>query len=130
MGCSRHLHRFLLICLAAILFGRPALGAEIGLPDKLAFLALLEQGEFETLDRRLSAYQEAFEEDCIPDTLVDYAFSTFANSDPALEPRLANWIHQMPDSRPGRPGGYDAGKKFKGYAASAMLLVRRLARAP
>ena len=72
--------QLLFICLAATLFGRAALGAEIGLPDKLEFLTLLEQGEFETLDRRLSAYQEAFEEGRIPDTLVDYAFSTFANS--------------------------------------------------
>jgi tetratricopeptide (TPR) repeat protein len=90
--------RLLSICLAASLFGRAALGTEIGLPDKLEFLTLLEQGEFETLDRQLSAYQEAFEAGAIPDTLVDYAFSTFANSDPALEPRLATWIHQMPES--------------------------------
>jgi tetratricopeptide (TPR) repeat protein len=98
MNRPRHLHRLLFICLAVTLLGRAALGAEIGLPDKLAFLALLEQGGFETLDRQLNAYQEAFEAGVIPDTLVDYAFSTFENSDPALEPRLANWIHLIPDS--------------------------------
>jgi tetratricopeptide (TPR) repeat protein len=98
MNHPRHLHRLLFICLAVTLLDRTALGAEIGLPDKLAFLALLKQGEFETLNRRLSAYQEAFEAGVIPDTRVDDAFSTFANSDPALEPRLAKWIHQMPDS--------------------------------
>jgi tetratricopeptide (TPR) repeat protein len=98
MGYPCHLRRLLFICLAATLFGRAALGAEIGLPDKLAFLALLEQGRYETLDQRLSTYQEAFEAGAIPDTLVDYAFSTFANGDPALEPRLAAWIHQMPES--------------------------------
>jgi tetratricopeptide (TPR) repeat protein len=98
MNRPRPLHRLLFICLAVALLGRTALGAEIGLLDKLAFLALLEQGEFKTLDRQLNAYQEAFEAGAIPDTLVDNAFSTFFNSDPAVKSQLDTWIHQKPKS--------------------------------
>ena len=68
------------------------------LPDKPELIGRLERGDFEALDQRLAAFQEAFERGEISDTLVDYAFSTFMNSDLELEDRLGAWNEAMPGS--------------------------------
>ncbi|MDH3476580.1 MAG: hypothetical protein OEM59_23110, partial [Rhodospirillales bacterium] len=63
--------------------------------DKLAFIRLLKDREFEALDTWLMAHQEAFEVGRISDNVVRYAFDAFAYSDPVTEALLNQWVDEM-----------------------------------
>ncbi len=81
----------------AVLMPLPA-EAKYRLPDKLALIALLKQGKYATLDKRLSAYQRAYESDPAAEHRVNTAFYAFASSDPGLKPKLNAWNERMPAS--------------------------------
>jgi tetratricopeptide (TPR) repeat protein len=63
--------------------------------DKLAFIRLLKDRQFEALDAWLTAHQEAFEAGRISDNVVRYAFDAFAYSDPATEALLDQWVSEL-----------------------------------
>lgn len=65
-------------------------------PDKLVFLGLLEAGEFETLNARLSAYQEEFESGAMNDGHVATAFASFSSTRPQLAEQLDRWVERFP----------------------------------
>lgn len=72
-------------------FGVPR--AQAGdLPDRHALLGWMEKGAFEKLDRRIAAYQIAFENGRRSDQAVEYVLKTFANSDPALLTKIDLWV--------------------------------------
>jgi tetratricopeptide (TPR) repeat protein len=90
---------------AALAFGllallAPGSGAQAGepLPDRLALVALLKDGQFATLEATLVGYQRRFEADHKAQWPAVAAFEAFANSDSALEPRLGEWIAKTPES--------------------------------
>lgn len=89
-----------LLSLAAVLLTLwPVAGiAAERLPDKLELIGLLRAGQFEELEARLTTYQESFETGGVAEEVVEIAFFVFANSDPRLESRLAQWIQLFPDS--------------------------------
>jgi tetratricopeptide (TPR) repeat protein len=66
--------------------------------DKLAFIRLLKDRQFEALDAWLTAYQEAFEAGRISDNVVRYAFDAFAYSDPTTEALLDQWVSESDTS--------------------------------
>ncbi len=67
-------------------------------PDRLELLAMAKNGQIAELDALLSGYQESFEAGKISERVVNFAFWSFSNSDPALAPRFDAWIKQMPNS--------------------------------
>ncbi len=67
-------------------------------PDRLELLAMAKNGQIAKLDALLSGYQESFEAGKISERVVNFAFWSFSNSDPALAPRFDVWIEQMPNS--------------------------------
>ena len=67
-------------------------------PDRLEILAMAKSGQFSKLDALLSGYQESFQAGKVSERVVNFAFWSFSNSDPALAPRLDAWIEQMPNS--------------------------------
>ena len=67
-------------------------------PDRLELLAMAKNGQIAELDALLSGYQENFEAGKISERVVNFAFWSFSNSDPALAPRFDAWIKQMPNS--------------------------------
>ncbi len=67
-------------------------------PDKLELINLLKAGEWSRLERRLEAYQSAFENDRASDQLVEAAYLAFANSDQYLADHLDRWVGSAPGS--------------------------------
>lgn len=80
----------------------PTIGdpASVQFPDKLELLQTLKDGKFEVLESRISAYQKVCEAEPNKEKedLVVFTLSAFGNSDPALEPKLNQWVEQMPRS--------------------------------
>ncbi len=76
--------------------GMPRVQAE-ALPDRHALVKWLQTGVFDKLDRRIAAYQIAFEHGRRSDQAVEYALKSFANSDPALLAAINLWAAQAPD---------------------------------
>lgn len=77
-----------------------ALSGSAEFPDKLEFVQMLREGKVKLLDARVSGYQRAYEAAPIKEKeeLVAFTVSAFENSDPGLEPKLNEWIAQMPGS--------------------------------
>lgn len=71
-------------------------------PNKLQLIELLRSGEIAKLERRLAAYQSAFENGRASDALVEAAYFAFANSDQTLARRLDDWVDAAPESYIGR----------------------------
>jgi tetratricopeptide (TPR) repeat protein len=69
-----------------------------GMPDRLPFLRLLQDGKYDELDSRLSSIEDAFEHDFRKEGLVRRAFGAFETTDPALEPLLTAWVSHRLDS--------------------------------
>jgi len=67
------------------------------LPDRRALVEWLRTGVFDKLDRRIAAYQIAFENGRRSDQAVEYALKSFANSDPGLLAAIDLWAAQTPD---------------------------------
>lgn len=67
-------------------------------PDNLELLALLREKKFDALEARLVAYQKGYEDGTGPEKYVGHAFTAFANSDPALQAKLDQWVLMMPKS--------------------------------
>jgi tetratricopeptide (TPR) repeat protein len=67
-------------------------------PERLALVALLKDGQFTALETTLDGYQQQFEADPQIQWPAIEAFKAFHNSDPAIEPRLNEWVAKMPDS--------------------------------
>jgi tetratricopeptide (TPR) repeat protein len=91
------------LALAGLISGLIALSpgttrADPGFVDKFELLALLEREDFDAIEARLKPIQEAYEAGRIGDTVVDHAFYTFRNSDPALGQVLDHWVKERPDS--------------------------------
>jgi tetratricopeptide (TPR) repeat protein len=66
-------------------------------PDRGQILDMLHAGDFAKLDRRIAAYQVAFENGRQSDRAVEYALKTFANSDPSLLAKIDAWAAKEPD---------------------------------
>lgn len=89
------------LCVLATLFalsGDFARAADEGLPDRAGLIAALRAGRFTELDAELTRIEEAVEAHRLPERNLDYAFHSFANSDPALETRLDEWVTASPHS--------------------------------
>ena len=65
-------------------------------PDRLAILGLLKEQKYEELQRLLAGYQASCKQGAISDEMVERAFYSFANSDPALRPLLDEWAADSP----------------------------------
>ena len=78
--------------------GGLARAADEGLPDRAGLMAKLRAGHFADLDAELARIEDAVEAHRLPERNVDYAFHSFANSDPALESRLDEWVAASPRS--------------------------------
>ena len=65
-------------------------------PDIFEFRALLENGDYEALDRILDDYQKAYEERSGSEITVEFAYAAFMHSDPAFVPYLDAWVDAMP----------------------------------
>lgn len=72
--------------------------ADPGLPDRAALIAALREGRFVELDTELTQIEESVEVHRLPERTLDYAFRSFANSDPAIESRLDDWVAALPQS--------------------------------
>ena len=68
------------------------------LPDKLTLVALLSAGKFTELAARLKHYQDGYVAGSLAEAGVEAGFLAFANSEPALENRLAEWVSLSPES--------------------------------
>ena len=66
--------------------------------DSLELLDLLHNQQYQELENRLSDAQDRYENGEISDIVVMLAFDALANSDPAHEELLNEWIESMPDS--------------------------------
>ncbi len=98
MDSMQGLRRLLPVAAVLLTFWPAASAAVERFPDKLELVGLLRAGNFEELEARLTAYQEGFEADRVPEEIVEVAFFVFANSDPRLESSLAQWILLFPNS--------------------------------
>ena len=67
-------------------------------PSQLSILALLEQRDFEALDRRLGALQERFEQDPASSLELELAFRAFRSLPPNGDAALNEWIEKHPES--------------------------------
>ncbi len=89
------------LCVLATLFalsGDFAHAGDEGLPDRAGLIAALRAGRFAELDAELMRIEDAVEAHRLPERNLDYAFRSFANSDPALEARFDEWIAASPRS--------------------------------
>lgn len=68
------------------------------LPDVLELRSLLVSGNYAELEKRLNAYQRAYEEHSGSEITVATAYAAFATSDPAYLPRFSAWLKAVPDS--------------------------------
>lgn len=68
-----------------------------GHPDRLELIQALKKGDYGKLKAILISYQHAFEEGRASDMAVRRTYGAFANSDPALEKHLTNWVEEQPD---------------------------------
>lgn len=75
-----------------------AYAADEGLPDRAGLMAALRADRFVELDTELVRIEDAVEAHKLPERNLDYAFHSFANSDPTLEPHLDAWIAASPRS--------------------------------
>ena len=66
--------------------------------DRLKLLAQLRAGEYQSLERRLTALNESYVKGELPEKLVKHAFHGFANSSTDLATNLDDWIRNFPDS--------------------------------
>ena len=66
-------------------------------PDRLEILSLLRDRQFETLTSLLEGLQDGYESGTATDSRVNFAYEAIANSDPAHEPLLDEWVEVMPD---------------------------------
>ena len=67
-------------------------------PDKLQVIALLQSGQYETLERQVTAWQSDFERAKIDEWEIEQFYNTFAYSDPELRERLDAWVERKPNS--------------------------------
>ena len=79
-----------------VVVGMPRAQAE-KFPDRHALVEWLQTGVFDKLDRRIAAYQIAFENGRRSDQAVEYALKSFANSDPDLLAAIDLWAAETPD---------------------------------
>lgn len=86
----------LLLVLFAL--GAPTPALALDYPDKLQLIEQLRSGSLASLERRLEAYQSAFENGRASDELVEAAFFAFANSDQSLARTLDEWVASAPNS--------------------------------
>lgn len=61
-------------------------------------LALLTNGAFDELSRKLAAEQTAFERDKMPEELLVNSYLAFASANPKLKKHLDNWTKRQPKS--------------------------------
>lgn len=66
--------------------------------DKLELLQRLTEAQYDSIDKRLSALQTAFEQGQTSDLPVEHAFNAFENAEPALLKHLDAWRAHRPDS--------------------------------
>lgn len=81
-----------------IVRGVPSYAEEQAWPDRLALVDKLRNSEFDQLEHELTTYQGQYQQGQLSDDRVDFAFLAFANSDPALEAKLNQWVEARPDS--------------------------------
>jgi len=86
----------LLLAVCAAILSSPA--HAIDYPNKLQLIEMLRDGSLAKLERRLEAYQSAFENGRASDEIVEAAYFAFANSDQALAEKLDHWVETAPDS--------------------------------
>lgn len=67
-------------------------------PDSYWLLKQLHAGNYGALEEKLPSYQANFEAGRSSDRLVQWAYSSFRNSDPELQARLDNWVKSKPHS--------------------------------
>jgi tetratricopeptide (TPR) repeat protein len=67
-------------------------------PDKIKLIQLLENEDFDHLDKILSDYQKKCENNISKEGNVQDAFDAFENSDPSLEQHLEKWVSSKPNS--------------------------------
>jgi hypothetical protein len=84
--------------LAVFLCAGAGVGHALDYPDKRELVDMLRRGSLTKLERRLTAYQSAFENGRASDELVDHAYRAFANSDPELAGLLDRWVEKQPTS--------------------------------
>lgn len=72
--------------------------ADEGLPDRAGLVAALRAERFADLDAALMRLEDAVEAGQLPERNLDYAFRSFANSDPRLGDRLDAWVAASPQS--------------------------------
>ncbi len=86
------------LLLAVLAAGLPSTAHAVQYPDKLQLIQLLRAGSWTKLERRLEAYQSAFENGRASDELVEAAYFAFANSDQTLAEKLDHWVEIAPKS--------------------------------
>lgn len=72
--------------------------AEDAYLDSLELLDLLHNRQYQELEKRLSDAQDGYENGEVSDIVVMLAFDALANSDPAHEELLNEWVESMPNS--------------------------------
>ncbi|MCF6243439.1 MAG: DUF4034 domain-containing protein [Sulfurovum sp.] len=68
------------------------------LQDKAYWIQLLEDKKYNILEEKLNILQVAYENDASRERKLLYALTSFKNSDPLLENKLALWLREKPDS--------------------------------
>ncbi len=78
--------------------GERASAVDEGFPDKSRLLAALRESRYADLDAELTRMEQDVEARRLPERDLDAAFEAFANSDPALQRALDDWIAASPES--------------------------------
>ena len=66
--------------------------------DRIEIITELKASEFKKLDAQLSEYQERAENDPAQESNAWLALEALRNDNPALDPRVAEWVRESPDS--------------------------------
>lgn len=82
----------------SIFAATPGDAADAGLPDRAGLVAALREGRYADLDAELARIEDAVEARQMPERNFDYAFHSFAISDPDLEAQLDEWVASWPQS--------------------------------
>ncbi len=72
--------------------------AEDSYLDSIELIELLQNRQYQELEQRLSEAQKRYEQGLVSDSVVMLAFKALANSDPAHEELLNEWVEAMPNS--------------------------------
>lgn len=96
--CPAFISPILLLLLYLIIAPGLACKQSDSFPDRLHLLTLLENRDFDTLDKRLNELQKASEKDVTKESHVSLAFETFSESKPNHESILSHWVATRPQS--------------------------------